>query len=96
MASTYAFIHARPFRVTGYQYSGWRAAGDGDASARELPFEFSVTDDGGGNFLLVYQSVDGSLYGDTWHETLEDAYVSAERQFRISRDEWSAAKLRGK
>jgi hypothetical protein len=89
--TTYSSIHARPLRVTGFQRSGWSAAEDSDQSGRELPFDFSVTDDGAGQFLLVYKSVDGSLYGDTWHETLDDAFTSAERQFGISREEWPDA-----
>ena len=89
--TTYSIIHARPLRVTGHQHSGWSAAEDSDPSGRQLPFEFSITDDGAGQFLLVYRSVDGSLYGDTWHETQNDAFKSAERQFGISRDEWKDA-----
>ena len=86
--TTYSSIRARPLRVTGFQHSGWRAADNADTSVRELPFEFSITDDGAGQFLLVYRSEDGSLYGDTWHETLNDAYESAEPQFGVCRKEW--------
>jgi len=56
-----------------------------------LPFEFSITDDGAGQFLLTCRSEDGSLYCDTWHETLEDAYASAEEEFGVSKKEWSVA-----
>ena len=89
--TTYASIRARPLRVTGFQHSGWRAADDDDSSARELPFDFSVTDDGAGEFLLAYRSADGSLYGDTSHGTLDAAFASAGRQFGISREEWPDA-----
>ena len=87
----YASVRARPLRVTGFQHGGWSPAQDGDTSARELPFEFSITDDGAGQFLLTCRSEDGSLYCDTWHETLEDAYASAEEEFGVSKKEWSVA-----
>jgi hypothetical protein len=84
----YASIHARPLRVTGDQRNGWRPANISDTDARQLAFELSITDDGAGQFLLIYHSADHWLSGDTWHETVEDAYVSAERDFGISRKEW--------
>lgn len=88
--TTYASIHNRPLRVTGFQHStGWRMAGDDDQNARELPFEFSITDDSAGSYLLISHSVDESVYADTWYETLEDAFAAAERQFGIARSEWT-------
>ena len=93
IVTTYSSIHARLLRVVGSQGSGWHAADDSAQNARELPFDFSITDDGAGQFLLVYRSVDGALYGDTWHETLADAYQGAERQFGVARQEWPAAGL---
>lgn len=86
--TTFPYINGRPLRITGFQYSGWRMAEDADSNGRVLPFNFSITDDGAGQFLLVYRSVDGSLYGDTWHETMDAAFASAQRQFGISREEW--------
>lgn len=86
---TFACIEMRPLRITGWPHSGWGAAEDGDASAKVLPFRFAVTDDGGGNFLLVYHSLDGVYFADTWHETLADALATAEEVFGIGRGEWS-------
>jgi hypothetical protein len=85
----FASIEARLVRITGWPKSGWRAADDDDPSAREMPFRFAVTDDGGGHFLLVYHSLDGVYCADTWHESLADAFATAKEQFGIERDEWS-------
>ena len=89
--TTHYSIHARPVRVIGDQRSGWRAATDSDSSARELPFEFSITDDGAGQFLLLCRSADGSLYGDNWHETLDKVFEAAKQEYGISRQEWADA-----
>ena len=87
----YASIRSRPVRVVGFAHSGWRVADDDDKSARELPFDFRITDDGAGEFLLDYRSTDGSLSADTSHRTLDAAFSSAERQFGILREEWTDA-----
>jgi hypothetical protein len=87
--STFASIHSRSIFVTGSQDKGWHAAKDSTSGAREVLFDFCINDDGAGQFLLVYRSLDGSLYADTWHETLDDAYTSAEREFGILKQEWS-------
>lgn len=49
---------------------------------------FAITDDGGGNFLLIYESEDKSLYGDTWHRTIDEAKEVAESAFGIRQNEW--------
>jgi hypothetical protein len=87
----YASIRSRPVRIARFAHSGWRLADDDDENARELPFEFRITDDGAGEFLLVYRSIDGTLSADTSHTTLDAAFSSAERQFGISRKEWTNA-----
>jgi hypothetical protein len=56
-----------------------------------VPFGFDITDDGAGHYLLVYYSMDGAYEADTWHETLSDAYTSAEQRFGVRRDEWRPA-----
>jgi len=86
--TTYFSIQAKLIRVIGDQHSGWRTTTHSDSSTRELPFEFSITDDGAGQFLLLCRSADGLLYGDTWHETLEKVFEAATQEFGISREEW--------
>ena len=49
---------------------------------------FEITDDGGGNFLLVYYSEDKSVHGDRWHQSIDEAIRVAESSFGVQRDEW--------
>jgi len=49
---------------------------------------FEITDDGGGNFLLLYSSADKSVYGDTWHQSVEEAKEAAQSYFGIQENEW--------
>jgi hypothetical protein len=89
--TTFAFIQSHKLRVKGHQTSCWTVAEASDVNGRILPFEFSITDDGSGNFLLVYRSTDGSLYADTWHQTTEDAISFACEEFGISREDWTVS-----
>jgi len=56
--------------------------------AKRLPFRFEVQDDGTGGYLLIAESTDGAYAADTWHETMEEAFASAEEAFGVGRDEW--------
>lgn len=89
---TFASIRNRSTRITGWPNSGWRGADASDPSAKLLPFGFDITDDGAGHYLLVYYSMDRAYEADTWHETLSDAYASAEEQFGVRREEWGPAR----
>jgi hypothetical protein len=88
----FASIRNRQTWITGWPHSGWRGASATDAHAKVLPFGFDITDDVAGNYLLVCFSADGVYGADTWHETLDEAYASAEEQFGVLRSEWSPAK----
>lgn len=55
---------------------------------RDALLDLEIVDDGAGHFLLVYRSPNADLAGDTWHETLEEAFDRAETAFGIARDEW--------
>jgi hypothetical protein len=85
----YAAIPRRIVRVVGHPHSGWRGAVPEDSEAVEVEFTFAVTDDGSGNFLLVYESLDKRFAADSWHETIEEAFACAEESFGIRRKEWS-------
>ena len=86
---TFAHIPSRLVTIAGHPNSGWSSADEGTPGSFELEFSFQVTDDGGGNYLLVYASLDGRYAADTWHETLDSALAEAEEQFSIERSEWS-------
>jgi hypothetical protein len=85
---TYASIRNRPTWIQGWPHSGWSGAASSDHGAKLLLFGFDITDDGAGNYLLVCYSADGVYGADTWHPTLEEAYVSASEEFGVQRDEW--------
>ena len=83
----FASIRDRPTWVTGRPRS-WRGAEPSEPGAKQLSFGFDITDDGAGNFLLVCFSADGAYGADTWHQTLSEAYASAEEQFGVRCSEW--------
>ncbi len=77
-------------RVGGEQHSGWLPAGVArplPTPVRDVLFDVEIQDTGAG-FLLCYVSHDGSLYGDTWHETLSQAEQVAQEDFGLGRDDW--------
>ena len=86
---TFASIPNRRLTIAGHPNSGWSGADEGTPGSFELEFEFQVTDDGAGSYLLVYASQDGRFAADTWHETLEEAIAAAQEQFGIEPKEWS-------
>jgi hypothetical protein len=89
---TFASIHNRPTWITGWP-NCWRAADASDPSAKLLSFGFDVTDDGARRYdVLVCFSTDGDYGTDTWHDTLSDAYESAEQRFGIRGEEWGPAR----
>jgi len=83
-----------PVHIGGDQHSGWLPA---DASTplatptREVRMRFEITDEGEGNFLLISESEDQSIYSDNWHETMEEAKSVAAESFGISQESWVEA-----
>ncbi len=84
----FAHIPSRTVLIAGHPNSGWSSADEGTPGSFETDFSFVIKDDGRHNHLLVYASLDGRFSGDSWHETLDEAYASAEQQFGIDRGEW--------
>lgn len=87
---TYAHIASRSVRISGHPHSGWRAADPNEQDAKLVNFRFSISDDGSGNFLLAYSSLDNAFAADSWHETIDEAYRLAEEMFDIKRSDWLA------
>jgi hypothetical protein len=50
---------------------------------------FTIEFDGSG-YLLVVESTDGSVCGDTWHEAIADAQKQAESWYGLSPSAWSS------
>jgi hypothetical protein len=84
----FASIRDRPTWICGWPHGGWRGSDAVEPNARQLAFGFDITDDGAGNYLLVSLSADGVYGADSWHETIVEAYASAEEQFGVQRGEW--------
>lgn len=84
----FASIRDRPTWICGWPHSGWHGADASTPHAKQVPFGFDITDDGAGRFLFVSFSADGECCADTWHETLAEAYATAEEQFGVKRVEW--------
>ena len=77
-------------RVGGAQHSGWlpdHAPTPLPTPIRDVLFDIEIQFDGSG-YLLCYVSQDGSLYGDTWHETLAYAQEAAAEDFGLSDADW--------
>ena len=83
---THASVKSRLIRISGYPHGGWKVTDPPEG--REVRFDFAITDDGSGGFVLDYRSVDGSYVNDSSYATLEEALVGAENCFGIVRSEW--------
>jgi hypothetical protein len=88
---TFASIHNRSTWITGRPHGPWGGADASSPSAKLLSFGFDITADGAGYYVLVYYSMDRVYGGDTWHETISDAYSTAEEAFGIRHEEWGPA-----
>jgi hypothetical protein len=79
-----------PVRIGGEQHSGWlpvRAAQPLPTPIRDVLMDIEIEFDGYG-YLLCYQSRDGSVYGDTWHETLAEAEQTAANSLGVQPSHW--------
>ncbi|MGN6545933.1 MAG: hypothetical protein ACTHK7_12845 [Aureliella sp.] len=84
------FINERPLQIGGDQHTGWLPAGAATplpTPVRDISLNIQIEFDGYGYFLC-FSSTDGSVYGDTWHETLADAEQAANEDFGIHESEW--------
>ena len=90
MMSVVKKINSHRVRVGGEQHSGWlpeAAATPLPTPARDVAFNLEIQFDGSG-YLLCYASEAGDLYGDTWHQTLDDAEAQAAEWFGVEPDQW--------
>jgi hypothetical protein len=90
----YCTVPFRTIQIGGDQQSGWLPANASTPLAtptREVQMQFSITDDGGSNFLLISESEDQSIHNDTWRQTMQEAKSVAAESFGISLDSWLEA-----
>jgi hypothetical protein len=79
--------------VGGDQHRGWLPATASrplPTPQREIDFRIEIQSDGLG-YLLCYESLDGSLHGDAWHETRAEAVDAAREDFGVRPQEWRQA-----
>ncbi|MFO0952955.1 MAG: hypothetical protein U0835_17745 [Isosphaeraceae bacterium] len=70
--------------------NAWKVAGPEDppAKVRDRAVTLEIQGDGASGYHLV-MSPAGCLTADTWHESVEDAKVTAEEVFGVSPCGWS-------
>jgi hypothetical protein len=81
-----------PVRVGGEQHSGWlparaRAATPLPTPIRDVLLDIEIQYDGSG-FLMCYTSQDGTVSGDTWHQSLQEAKNAASESFGVRSSDW--------
>ena len=81
------------FRVTfgGEPHSGWLPPGAAvpmPTPVHEVELDLTIESEDGGGFLLIYVSRDGSVRGDTWHESVANAREQAHFWFDVPTDAW--------
>jgi hypothetical protein len=86
------FVKNYPIQIGGEQHSGWLPAGSAvplPTPTRNIELDVEIQFDGSG-YLLCYASTDGTVYGDTWHESLADAEIAAKEYFGIDDCKWTS------
>jgi hypothetical protein len=81
------------FAVTigGEPHSGWLPPGAAmplPTPIRHVVLDLEIEFDESG-YLLCYVSRDGTVSGDTWHQSLEEAKEAATAFFGIERSRWT-------
>jgi hypothetical protein len=87
-------LSAVPIRFGGEEHSGWlpaNAATPPPTPVEEALMDFEISEyEGGGGYILEWDSRNTSHWGDLWYETLEDALEQAFLYFGIQPDQWQA------
>jgi len=76
----------------GEQHTGWlpaNASKPQPTPVQEVSLNITIEHDGSG-YLLCYTSSDGSIFGDFWHENLEDAESAASEYFGVKSNDWES------
>lgn len=81
-----------PFRSGGVPHSGWLPNGAAiplQTAIRHVLLDLEIQFDGCG-YLLLHASQDGSIAGDTWHQSIAEAQQSAMDHFGVPLSEWKS------
>ena len=76
--------------VGGTQHSGWLPAGAAfplPEPVREIELDIHI-ESGTDGYFLVYAATDGSIHGDTWHESQAEAESVALEELGIAASDW--------
>jgi hypothetical protein len=79
-------------RIGGNQHSGWLPAGAANplpTPVRDVDLNLEIEFDGSG-YLLIVASTDGSVYGDTWHQTEQEAQEEASAVYGVPKSAWTS------
>jgi hypothetical protein len=79
-----------PFRFGGEQHTGWLPAGAAaphPTPVHDVLLDLSISRDGSG-YNFEWRSRETAHWGDTWHQSLEEAKQQAYAQFGINPDAW--------
>ncbi|HVJ85642.1 MAG TPA: hypothetical protein VM452_08350 [Caulifigura sp.] len=82
---------AVPVQIGGIEHSGWLPDGASQplpTPVRSLIVDLEIVDLGHSECLLSYQSHDGTLSGDDWYASLEQAIRGAEEMFGVAPTQW--------
>ena len=87
--------HIKDFPVTvgGEPHRGWLPPGAATplpTPRREVTINATIEFDGSG-YLLIIESTDGSVRGDRWHETVDDAREELRAWFDVPVTAWQDA-----
>ena len=77
--------------IGGEPHSGWLPPGAAmplPTPKRDVVLNLVIEFDGSG-YLLIVDSTDGSVRGDTWHKCVADAQAQAESWYGVSPSAWS-------
>jgi hypothetical protein len=77
----------------GEPHTGWSPANAAvplPTPVREIELDLTIDSIDGGGYLLIYETSDGSVRGDTWHVSSADAREQAQAWFGVPRDVWVA------
>lgn len=80
-------------RTDELNHSGWLPSNASEPvpfPAKEVLLDLQITASDSG-YSLTFTSSDGSIEGDTWHHSIEEAQEQAQFQFAISPAEWRPA-----
>lgn len=79
-----------PVQFGGEQHTGWLPAGAAvplSTPVIDVLLDLEIQSDGDG-YLLCFSSQDGTVHGDTWHQSVIEAENAAANDFGVQPSQW--------